>query len=411
MTASAVPEGGPEARRPAGPMRSFPCLDGARAIAASAVVLTHAGFWTGNYTPDLLGRVLNRAEVGVAIFFVLSGFLLSRPMFRAAAEGRDAPRAAAYLWRRGLRILPAYWLAVVAALLLLPGNAGATAGDWFRHLAMLQVYDGRFAEGLSHTWSLATEVAFYLVLPLLVAGLGRLAGRGEWRPGRLLVLLSLLSAAGVVWVWWSARPDAGAAALWLPAHLGWFGAGMAMAVVSVSGREWAVARRAHEIGADLWTCWAAAAALFLIAATPVTGPPGLAPSTPAEAVTGHLLYLGVGALLVWPLVFGDQRAGRARRVLSSRPVVFLGEISYGLFLFHVLVLVAGYPALGMPEFTGNLVLVFAGTWLGGVLIGGLVYVLLERPMRRWRAVVPDRPRSPGSTSDTTTAESATSISA
>lgn len=408
MTASAGPEGGPECRPRAAPRRSFQCLDGARAIAASAVVLTHAGFWTGNYTPDLLGRVLNRAEVGIAIFFVLSGFLLSRPMFRAAAEGRAAPRAAAYLWRRALRILPAYWLVVVAALLLLPGNAGATAGDWLRHLTMVQVYDGRFAEGLSHTWSLATEVAFYLVLPLLVAALLRLAGRGVWRPGRVLALLGVVSAAGLAWVWWAPAVGGGAAELWLPAHLGWFAAGMAMAVVSVSDPQWAVARRAHEIGADLWTCWAAAAALFLIAATPVTGPPGLAPSTPAEAVTGHLLYLGVGALLVWPLVFGDQRAGRARRVLSSRPVVFLGEISYGLFLFHVLVLVAGYPALGMPEFSGDLVLVFAGTWLGGVLLGGLVYVLIERPMRRWRTVVPERPRS--DSSETTTAESATSIS-
>ena len=369
MTASAGPEGGPEGRPRAGPRRSFPCLDGARAIAASAVVLTHAGFWTGNYTPDLLGRVLNRAEVGVAIFFVLSGFLLSRPMFRAAAAGRAAPRAAAYLWRRALRILPAYWLVVVAALLLLPGNADATAGDWLRHLTMVQVYDGRFAEGLSHTWSLATEVAFYLVLPQLVAALLRLAGRGLWRPGRVLALLGVVSAAGLAWVWWATAVGGGAAELWLPA-----------------------------------------AALFLIAATPVTGPPGLAPSTPAEAVTGHLLYLGVGALLVWPLVFGDQRAGRARRVLSSRPVVLLGEISYGLFLFHVLVLVAGYPALGMPEFSGDLVLVFAGTWLGGVLLGGLVYVLLERPMRRWRTVVAERPRSRSDSSETTTAESATTIS-
>jgi peptidoglycan/LPS O-acetylase OafA/YrhL len=402
VTASAVLDGGPVSRTE----RGFPCLDGARAIAATAVVLTHAAFWTGNYTPDLLGRALNRAEVGVAIFFVLSGFLLSRPFFQAAVRGRPAPDAAAYLWRRALRILPAYWLLIVAAFLFLPGNRNAGAGDWLRHLALLQVYGGRFGDGLSHTWSLATEVAFYLVLPVLAAGLVRLAGRDPWRPGRVLAALAALAAAGVAWVLFVTDLLGWASTLWLPAYAGWFAAGMAIAVISVSDRDWPLARAAHQLGADLWTCWVAAGALFVIAATPLTGPPGLATLPPGQAALRHVLYLAVGTLVVWPLVFGDQSAGRTRRLLAARPVTFLGEISYGLFLFHVLVLAGGYAVLGLPDFSGNLVVVFVGTWLGGALLGVLTYVVVERPLSRWRHVVPDRSRG-GRSQATTTAASAT----
>jgi peptidoglycan/LPS O-acetylase OafA/YrhL len=77
VTASASLDGGPAA----GTQRGFPCLDGARALAATAVVATHVSFWTGGDMSTLLGRVFARFDVGVPIFFVLSGFLLSRPLF------------------------------------------------------------------------------------------------------------------------------------------------------------------------------------------------------------------------------------------------------------------------------------------------------------------------------------------
>ncbi|MCZ2860379.1 acyltransferase family protein [Blastococcus sp. VKM Ac-2987] len=387
MTASAALEGGPEARVE----RAFPCLDGMRAIAAGAVVLTHAGFWTGGYTPDLTGHLLNRLGVGVAIFFVLSGFLLSRPVFLAAVERRRAPGAAAYLWRRALRILPAYWLAVAAALLLLPTNRGADARTWVEHLTLVQLYTGRFGDGLNHTWSLCTEVAFYACLPLLAGGLVRLAARDRWRPARVLAALAALTALSLLAVAWSSVLVGGTAELWLPAHLGWFAAGMALAVLSVSPADWRPVQVATALGADVWTCWAGAGVLFLVAANPLTGPVLVLPSTPAEAVLRNVLFLGVGTLLVWPLVLGDQGAGRTRRLLAGRPVTYLGEISYGVFLFHLPVLAGAYALFGWQQFTGSLVLVFLATWLGGALVAAVVYQLVERPLRRWRFLVPDRP--------------------
>jgi peptidoglycan/LPS O-acetylase OafA/YrhL len=407
VTASAVVEGGPVS----GAERAFPALDGVRALAATAVVTTHVAFWTAHYTPDVIGRALARLDVGVAVFFVLSGFLLSRPLFLAAAERRPAPRAAAYLWRRALRIFPAYWLTVAAAFLLLPGNRAAGVAAWTRHLVLLQVYGpGWFAEGLSHTWSLSTEVAFYLVLPLAGAGLVRLSRHRPGRPARVLGALAVAAVLGLAWIaWvWTARPSTAPLEQWLPGFAGWFGAGMALAVLSVSDRDWWPVRLLHDIGSSLATCWAGAAALFWIATSTVAGPETLTAPTPAQAVVRNLLYLGIAALVVLPLVFGDQTRGRMRLVLAGPAARFLGEISYGLFLLHVLVLAVGFRALGMAPFTGNVVAVWIGTWLIGVALATAVYLLVERPLRRWRGLVATRGDS---TSAATTAARATSARA
>ncbi|WP_369258820.1 acyltransferase family protein [Geodermatophilus amargosae] len=375
----------------------YPCLGGLRAIAATAVVATHAGYWTASYTPDTAGRVLARGDVGVALFFVLSGFLLSRPLFSAAARGRPGPRTAAYLWRRALRILPVYWVAVVAALVLLPGNRDAGVPTWLRHLLLGQIYvRDEIAEGLTHTWSLCTEAAFYLLLPLLGAGLLRATGHGGFRPARLIAALAALAVLGEVWLAWSWADPWVVAALdvWLPSFAAWFGAGMAMAVLSVAAPDWAPVRRAHELGASVWTCWAGALALFWVACSPLTGPQDLVPPTSAEAVTKSVLYTGVAVLALWPLVFGDQLAGRTRRALAGRAARFLGDASYGLFLFHMPLLVGLYAALDRPPFTGSFVAVFLAVWVGGVVVAGTVHTLLERPlMRRFRDLVPERART------------------
>jgi peptidoglycan/LPS O-acetylase OafA/YrhL len=407
VTASAVLEGGPESRVE----RAYPCLDGARALAATAVVVTHVSFWTGDQTPSLLGRVFGRLDVGVAIFFVLSGFLLSRPLFRAAADRRPGPRTAAYLWRRALRILPTYWLTVAGALLL-PGNEGAGPGVWLRHLTLAQIYGPVwFGDGLSHTWSLCTEVAFYLVLPAAAGGLLRLSRRRPERPARLLAALAVVAVLAQVWLtWgWTVQPFRLPLDLWLPAFAGWFAAGMALAALSVSDPAWRPVRVVSELGSSLPTCWAAAGVLFWIATSTVAGPLGLTAPTPGQAIVRNLLYLLVGGLLVLPLVFGSPRQGWTRRFLASPPVVFVGEISYGLFLIHMLVLVGGYAALGLRPFTGNVVLVLLGTWLLSVGLAALVYVTVERPLSRWRGLVPDRRPQVGST-EAATAETAASTS-
>src|SRR5690349_15606031 len=163
----------------------LPALDALRAAGAAAVVGVHVGFATG-WGAGPWGGLVVRLDVGVAVFFVLSGFVLFRPFAWAHAHGARRPHTGRYLWRRALRILPAYWLTVAVCLLVLPGNAGASGGEWLRFATLTQFYGrGHFHDALGHTWSLTVEVVFYLLLPLLaVPALG-----GSWRPRRTVAIL------------------------------------------------------------------------------------------------------------------------------------------------------------------------------------------------------------------------------
>jgi peptidoglycan/LPS O-acetylase OafA/YrhL len=412
VTASPVFEGGPEARSE----RSFPCLDGLRALAATAVVITHVGFWTGNYTPDVVGRVLGHCDIGVPVFFVLSGFLLSRPFFSAAVRRQPGPRTAAYLWRRALRILPAYWLTVTAAFLLLRGNRGVGVGDWVRYFGLFQAYGSStklLAAGLTNTWSLTTEVAFYLALLPVGAAFARLSGDHPERPRRVLLVLVAATAVGLLWIGWvrAAGPFPVPLDLWLPGFAGWFGAGMGLAALSVADPTWWPVRLLNVLGSSLATCWAVAGALFWIATSTLTGPITLDPPTARQAMFKSLLYLLVAGLVVLPLVFGDQSQGPVRRALSSPVGRFLGQVSYGVFLIHVVLLDLGYHLLGLAPFSGNFVLVLVATWVAATALATVIYYGLERPVSRWRSLVPERRPEALPASETATAASAVSTSA
>src|SRR4030081_2875833 len=96
----------------------LPALDALRAVGAVAIVATNVGFWTAATADPFWGGLVARLNVGVAIFFVLSGFLLFRSFARAAEGQTPAPDTNRYLVRRGVRILPAYWLAVIVSLVV-----------------------------------------------------------------------------------------------------------------------------------------------------------------------------------------------------------------------------------------------------------------------------------------------------
>lgn len=114
-------------------------LTGVRAVAAILVVATHAAYTTGRYPQGYLGLIYSRMEIGVPIFFALSGFLLFRPWVQAAATGRSAPSTGRYFWHRVRRIMPAYVVTVLVAYLIYHfrtagPNPGHTWYGLFRNL-------------------------------------------------------------------------------------------------------------------------------------------------------------------------------------------------------------------------------------------------------------------------------------
>lgn len=138
-----------------------------RACAAMGVVLTHVAFQTGT-SNGVVGRLLHRFDLAVAVFFALSGFLLWRGHAAAARELRHRPATGHYLRSRLVRILPGYLVAVVVILLLLPEANHASRTVWLANLTLTQVYVPlTLTAGLTRMWSLSVEVSFYLALPIL----------------------------------------------------------------------------------------------------------------------------------------------------------------------------------------------------------------------------------------------------
>src|SRR3954452_1393064 len=327
----------------------LPALDALRAGGAAAVVAVHVGFATGFTGSSTWGGMVARLDVGVAIFFVLSGFLLFRPYAYAMAHGARRPSAGRYLWRRALRILPAYWLTVVVCLLVLPGNAGVSWGEWVRYATFTQFYGrGHLHDALGHTWSLTVEAAFYLLLPVL----GVLAVGRSWRPRRTVVILcagGALATGGWLAAMAAGGLDMGLHTTWLPAFACWFAGGMVLATVHVAAEAGRPSRLAEVAKAPL-TCWALAAGLFVIASTPLTGPRGLDEPTPGQFATRMVLFLAISVTVVLPVAFA--RSGPVGAALTTPVAGWLGLVSYGLFLWHPFVLVLLRPVMGAPTFAG-----------------------------------------------------------
>ncbi|OBB64374.1 acyltransferase family protein [Mycolicibacterium monacense] len=336
-------------------------LTGIRAVAALLVVLTHAAYTTGKYPQGFAGLVYSRMEIGVPIFFVLSGFLLFRPWVQAAARGGPPPSVRRYAWHRVRRIMPAYAVTVVAAYLVYHfrtagPNPGHTWEGLFRNLTLTQIYTDDYLysflhQGLTQMWSLAVEAAFYVVLPALAYVLLVVLCRRAWRPGVLLVGLALFAAVSPLWLWlvhsvdW--LPDG--ARLWLPTYLVWFVGGMLLAVLQ------AMRVRVYALAAI-----PLAVVCYLIASTPIAGEPTTSPHALRDAVVKTAFYAVIATLTVAPLALGDR--GLYAKVLASRPMVFLGEISYEIFLIHLVTMeVVMVEILRYPIYTGSMLWLFVGT--------------------------------------------------
>lgn len=325
----------------------FPLIDSVRAIAVLAVVVYHVSAITALINRPVIGDVMIVSGVqAVDVLFLASGFLLYRPFVRARAAGRRLPSRRRYLRRRMLRILPAYWFALTV-LALFPGIVGVFTGNWWRYYLFLQLYSARTQNtGIPPAWTLSVEMSFYLLLPLYataVRGVRIGSGPSAW-------LVSEFVPLGVIAAFGAAIQVAGARlAVSSPVSesiLGnclWIALGMALAVVSVELHQrdrpprWLNLLAKHP-GAS----WLAAAAC-LAALTAVLHPGGLLGVLAAlqtkqsygRALGALALTFAMCVFLVAPAIFGDQEGGVTRRVLAWRPLMWIGIVSYGVYLWHL----------------------------------------------------------------------------
>ena len=356
----------------AGPDR-VAALTGIRAVAALLVVATHAAYTTGKYIEGYFGLVCARMEMGVPIFFVLSGFLLFRPWVKSLATGGPEPSLRRYARHRVRRIMPAYVVTVLIAYVIYHfrtagPNPGHTWIGLLRNLTLTQIYTFRYLpgflhQGLTQMWSLAVEAAFYVVLPLLAyLLLVVLCGR-QWRPRLLLFGLGTLMLISPVWLvvvhLTTSVPNG--ARLWLPTYLIWFLTGMSLTVL-----------QAMRVRCYAFIALPLAVVCYFIASTPIAGDPTTSPLGLSQALYKAVFYAAISGLAVAPLALGNQ--GWYSRFLATRPMVWLGEISYEIFLIHLVTMeFAMVYVMRDHVYTGSMAGLFVATMVLTIPLAWLLH--------------------------------------
>jgi peptidoglycan/LPS O-acetylase OafA/YrhL len=307
-------------------IRRVECLDGLRGVAALWVLIGHMMILTGFRLP-----LVSKPDLGVDLFILLSGFLMMfQYRLRAGSEDWNAPGTWTAFWtRRFFRLAPLFYATLAAALIAGPLiYADRVVIDSFLGQALQpreRYTDGSFTNIALHLtflfgllpdyafrtplpdWSLGLEMQFYALFPFLVL-LGRRIG---WVPAALgaagggVVIALLAGAAGLDYP----MPS------FLPLKLQLFLAGMLIATGPGESR------------ARLWTRLVAA---MLLAAIPIGGDQDL-----LHFAARELLVLGFFGLVHWRSL---GLVDRIARLLGSRPFFWLGELSYGTYLIHLLIL-------------------------------------------------------------------------
>jgi peptidoglycan/LPS O-acetylase OafA/YrhL len=381
----------------------FPLVDSIRAIAALSVLVTHCAFLAGANAFAFYGSYTARLDVGVTIFFVISGFLLYRPFVAARIDGRPGPRVRDYARRRTLRIFPAYWLALTV-LAIWPGLVGVFSGHGWAYYLLLQNYFPTWIfGGIGATWSLSIELGFYIFLPLLAWGALRTlpSGTRSQRVRSEIVMLAILGTGSVVVrglttdTRWNVT---------LPGNFDWFALGMLVAVASaaLAGRpEPASVRLLRRFPS---AAWALALVAFWVVSTQLGLSHGLTlpQLTTGQNIGQHLLYGVVAFFFILPAVFAADGGGVTRAVLRNPVLAWLGLVSYGIFLWHQPLAVQVWKAGNygvLPQ--ARMAYITIGTFVLALACATLSYYLLERPILRFK----DRPfRSGKQRAATTTGE-------
>ncbi len=391
----------------------FPLLDSLRAIAALSIVATHTAAVSRFNEENPLGAWTARLDCGVAIFFVLSGFLLYRPFVAARLGARRPPAVARYGRRRALRILPAYWAALIVLGVLEPHWTPGVFGDhWWVYFGLLQSWNPDWiAGGIGVAWSLSVEMAFYVLLPLYALIAARALG-GRDRDGQARIELIVLGASAAVALVarilvHSAAPDS-VYGNSFPGNWAWFAAGLSLAVASawLGARPPATWPRLARLPAEHpLACWGAAFAFLTLAAFAIGLPRRLGGEYTSFALQAqHVLYLGVALCLVAPGVLGDGRRTLPVRVLSWPVLAWLGLVSYGIFLYHQpLVVELTEVQTWVPEASWAFYTVLVT--VAAAACAATSYYLLERPILRFKE---GRPRAAAQRTRTTGGSSARS---
>jgi len=333
---------GPELRSSS--LTYMPAIDGLRTVAVGLVVFIH-----------VLPTTTFPGEIGVDVFFVISGFLITLILLKQLARTETIALGRFYA-NRALRLYPPL-LVVVLFTVVVGVFPGQSLGESLKGAAIALLYlgniymtvTGSWLGDLSHTWSLAMEEQFYLVWPAILLLLYRKRARVP------AIATGLFLIAGLMLVGWMLTGDE---MQFNPLTRGvGLVIGCALAVLT---------RENHWYSPALST---AGAIVFVAALVLVTA--GYLP---------HLAMTPIAVLSVAPIVLQlAYGRGLPTRVLSLPPVVYLGVISYEIYLWHYPILAVLFRGTALPGWA------IAGVGIAATLILSVAtHRYISAPVLRWR---------------------------
>lgn len=361
----------------------LPGLDGLRAIAVLLVIVYH--FWP---------TVLPGGMIGVDIFFVISGFLITSLLLREGAlNGRIA--LGSFWVRRARRLLPAIALMILVlgpVSLIVGGDiqvnlgrqllgAATFSSNWISIFAGNDYFAQTSPELFTNFWSLAVEEQFYVLWPLLIVASGLLLGR-RWRHFSAIMVLGILASLGVAAFLLMNGTPISRIYYGTDTHL----YGLLLGALLAFARPWslyppmgkkALYRVAQPFGliafARVMVSWLSLFALIPYAILVPESAPG---AIPWGLFGASLLALGVIQGMLPDMLAGASEA--LRRLLNFAPLRWVGERSYGLYLWHWPLAVVMHYVLGADRSP----LVNVGVLVATFAIAEMSYRWIETPIRR-----------------------------
>ena len=359
-------------------------LTGIRALAALMVLAHHIFALAG---PRFLAFDVGGLEIsyhwlitcswmGANVFFVLSGFLLAIPFCRHIEGQGDRVATGAYLWRRIRRVVPAYWVQIVILCIVLYCTSGLPP-LWViaTQFLFLQDFWHGYEGALNGVyWTLPIEFGYYLILPLLAMFVALFSSRQRmvWLAVCVLLVASAIAYRSLMYIQVADQPQPIKFFLLmqLPGLIDHFAIGMLLA--------WVYVRLGSSIKgwmSDLLVVAGLGGIIFMMA---------MVDNHYRAYWNGHpmLLYgYTITAFFIGVLVLGTATAGKLSRILfASKPMLFIGIVSYSLYLWHYPILhwlIAWFDYLGIA---GDRLWWLTGMGIPLSLLAAIAsYWLIERP--------------------------------
>jgi peptidoglycan/LPS O-acetylase OafA/YrhL len=385
-------------------------IDGLRGLCALALLSCHVAMVQGligtkeagprqGPTHVIGASILTGLQITTSVFFLMAGLFLYKPIAKSIIAGTKFPHQGHHMLRRGLRLLPPYWAMTLIALVTL--NLHAINSVWYvvRPLVLMQVYAwGGWVNGLEVTWTVPVMAQYYIALPLIAWATHRYARRGATpraRAYRLMVPVPVLIAIGFGWVFFVKATNMGTRAIfWWPMGLAAvFAVGMAFGILL------ALAQVSPKDTPKIFKMANKHPNLFLLGAVGVLAFNAIRPFSEIGmddiyTLSGLLVFYTImpmfATLASLPLVAGG-RSRVIKATMGNKPVVYVGRISYGVYLWHFAVM---HYIMQPGKIFGDATFLFAlrggGYWrleiptvIGSVLIASISYYALERPLIAW----------------------------